>query len=165
MKRASFLLIPTLLFVAALGCGGRQRTPTQRVMVPPRVDLTEHDTIGVVQFDSSSKDELALLATRRFTESARQDQGLVRIIEFGTKSDAPLRPCFGSSDTMKPSGPIKNDRNTTTAIAIVNLLSNAGPASSKTPRPASPIMTTTTPHEPSQAINQSLRARSFRRSA
>ncbi len=37
----------------------------------------------MIEFDSSSAGELGPLATRRFTDLARRDQGLVRIVEFG----------------------------------------------------------------------------------
>jgi len=41
-----------------------------------------------VRFDSSNDGELGPLATRRFTELARRDQGMVRIIEFESKEAA-----------------------------------------------------------------------------
>jgi hypothetical protein len=55
---------------------------------PPRIDLTQHDMIGVIEIDSSNKGELGPLATRRFTDEARRDQGLVRIVRLGTEADA-----------------------------------------------------------------------------
>lgn len=76
MKRALVVLFAGLVVLTA-GCAG---TKYQTVMVPPRVDLTEHDIIAVVQFDSDSEGELGPLATRRFTDLARRDQGLVRML-------------------------------------------------------------------------------------
>ncbi len=70
-----------------LGCAGR---PVETVRIPPRIDLSRHETIGVVQFEAASAQDLAPLATRRFEEAARRDQGLVRMIPLGT-SDQALR--------------------------------------------------------------------------
>ncbi len=56
-------------------------------MVPPRINLTAHEVIGVVEFNCSREDELGPLATSRFIEAARQDQGLVRIVRLGTESE------------------------------------------------------------------------------
>ena len=82
MKRTSGFLLATLLCSALVGCAARQ--PTVTVQVPPRVDLKQHEMIGVIEFRTSSKGDLASLATRRFTEEARRDQGMVRIMEFGS---------------------------------------------------------------------------------
>jgi hypothetical protein len=56
-------------------------------MVPPRIDLTQHEMIGIVEFDSS-EGELGSIATQRFTEAARRDQGLIRMVDFGSHADA-----------------------------------------------------------------------------
>ncbi len=58
------------------------------VLVPPRVDLAQHEMIGIIDFRSSSGDGLGALATRQFTEAARRDQGLVRMIDFGSSAEA-----------------------------------------------------------------------------
>jgi hypothetical protein len=63
------------------GCGAK-------VMVPPRIDLKQHETIGIIDFDCSSEGELGPLATSRFTEEIRRDQGLVRILALGSEADA-----------------------------------------------------------------------------
>jgi len=52
------------------------------------VDLSQHETIGVIDFRSPSNVELASLATERFTESARRDQGLVRMLDLGPSPSA-----------------------------------------------------------------------------
>ena len=81
MKRVAVALITGSLLLTA-GCAARY----QSVMVPPRVDLTEHEIIAVVPFDSSSKGELGPMATRRFTDLARRDQGLVRMKNVGSET-------------------------------------------------------------------------------
>ena len=82
MKRTSGLVLIAVLIVGMLGCARRQT-----VMVPPRIDLKQHELIGVVEFGSPSEGELGPIATRRFTESARRDQGLVRILGFGSRTE------------------------------------------------------------------------------
>ncbi len=86
MKRLSFAVIALFLLAMIAGCASRQ--PVQKVRVPPRIDLKEHELIAVVQFDSSDRGELGPLTTRKFTELARRDQGMVRIVEFESKEDA-----------------------------------------------------------------------------
>lgn len=84
--RVSALAILSFSIVATLHCGpGRQRVT---VMIPPRVELAQLERIGVVEFRATGKDELGRLATQRFTESARRDQGLVRMLDLGQEQDA-----------------------------------------------------------------------------
>jgi len=86
MRTASIAVLTVVLLVGALGCGSK--TPTQTIRIPPRVDLTQLEVIGVVDFDSSSERELGPLATQSFTDEARRDQGLVRIAGLGSSNDA-----------------------------------------------------------------------------
>lgn len=86
MKRLSINAIALFLLLLTPGCGGRQ--PVQKVQVPPRIDLKQQELIAVVGFDSSTRGELGPLATRRFTELARRDQGMVRMVEFESKEEA-----------------------------------------------------------------------------
>jgi hypothetical protein len=72
-----------------LACGGHKAPAVQPVWVPPRIDLKPHELIGIVEFSTTSKGHLGPMATRRFTESARRDQGLVRIVD--------LRPAAGAA--------------------------------------------------------------------
>lgn len=79
------LALVALLAIATAGCSGSH---TQLYRVPPRIDLARHEMIGVIEFNSQSEGELDSMATRRFLESAREDQGLVRVLELGTESEA-----------------------------------------------------------------------------
>jgi hypothetical protein len=82
MKRMPGRILALLPLILLVGCASHQT-----VMVPPRIDLTQHELIGLIEFSSSSAEELVPLATRRFTDLARQDQGLVRILEFGPEKE------------------------------------------------------------------------------
>jgi hypothetical protein len=76
--------IAAVLLTIAVGCGPK----APPVMIPPRIDLTAHEVLGIVEFSSSAEGELGPLATRKFTEAARQDQGMVRIVDLGTEAEA-----------------------------------------------------------------------------
>jgi len=80
MKKRLGMIISLVLLSLGLACGSK-------VMVPPRIDLREHEVIGIINFTFSSKGNLGDFATRKFTEAARQDQGLIRIIPLGSESE------------------------------------------------------------------------------
>jgi hypothetical protein len=78
--------IGVILMAAASGCGH-----TTTVMVPPRIDLRQHEVVGIIDFAciaESDEDELARLVTGRFIDAARRDQGLVRVMRLGTEAEA-----------------------------------------------------------------------------
>ena len=75
-RLTSALLCLGALVVTAACAGARYETVT----VPPRVDLAQHQLIGIIEFDSPDQRELAPMVTARFVESARSDQGLVRMV-------------------------------------------------------------------------------------
>jgi len=62
------------------GCG-------KRVMVAPRIDLKQHEVVGIIDFDCSSREELADVLTARFVDAARRDQGMVRVLRLGPGAD------------------------------------------------------------------------------
>ena len=82
MSRTSRFVVITLVAVVTFSCAGKQS-----FRVPPRIDLKQHEMVGVIEFDSSTKGELGPLVTRRFTEAARRDQGMVRIVALGSEAD------------------------------------------------------------------------------
>jgi hypothetical protein len=77
MKR-EFRVLLVILVVMMAGCSAKRQTTS--IMVPPRVDLTQHEMLGIIEFSSSVKGELGPLTTKRFTEMARRDQGMVRVL-------------------------------------------------------------------------------------
>jgi hypothetical protein len=86
MKRSTLLGLAAVLLVTATACGPRRTYQNYRV--PPRVDLSQHEMIGVVEFDSSAEGQLGELVTSRFTDAARRDQGLVRMLGVGSRTEA-----------------------------------------------------------------------------
>lgn len=61
--------------------------PPPPILVPPQIDLKQREVIGVIEFKSAGKTPLGPLATRKFTEMARRDQGLVRIVPLGPEGE------------------------------------------------------------------------------
>jgi hypothetical protein len=72
-----------LVLVVSFGCSAKQT-----YQVPPRIDLTQHDVIGIIEISTTAKGELGPLATRRLMDEARRDQGLVRIVALGSEAEA-----------------------------------------------------------------------------
>ena len=72
--------VVALLTLAIHGC-------TQRVQVPPRIDLKQHEVVGIIDFDCSGHGQLGPFLTQRFVDAVRRDQGLVRITMLGTRDD------------------------------------------------------------------------------
>jgi hypothetical protein len=56
-----------------------------RVYVPPAIDLGPHEVIGIIEFDSDTKGELAELVTQKFIDAVTEDQDEIRIVELGDK--------------------------------------------------------------------------------
>jgi hypothetical protein len=80
MKRIPVTGILGVFAMIILACG-------PKIVVPPRIDLKQHEVIGIVDFTFSSKGQLGVLATRKFTEEFRRDQGIIRIVALGPQSE------------------------------------------------------------------------------
>jgi hypothetical protein len=104
MRTASIFLLALIVFAGAVGCANK--APKTTVRIPPRVDLTQLEVIGVVDFESSSERELSSLATSSFTDEARRDQGLVRMAGLGSRSEAldSVEKNAWNADTFKALG-------------------------------------------------------------
>ena len=79
MKRVTLFTALALIGIILLNCPGK------KVMVPPRIDLTEFEVLGIMEFTTNKQGKLAQLATQRFMDMAREDQGIVRIVDLGTQ--------------------------------------------------------------------------------
>ena len=83
MRRIALPIYLLSLLVLATGCARRPPAPPlETVRVPPRIDLKQLELIGLVEFESTAEGELGPLTTRLFADAARQDQGLVRMVEI-----------------------------------------------------------------------------------
>lgn len=86
MTRTIIRPLAVLSLILLAGCASNP--PARRVWTPPRIDLKQYETIGMVEFSSTSKGSLAGMATRRFAEAARRDQDMVRMVEVGPERTA-----------------------------------------------------------------------------
>ena len=58
-----------------------------RVYVPPAIDLGPHEVIGLIEFKSNSKGDLAKFVTEKFIDVVVEDQSDIRIVELGTEAE------------------------------------------------------------------------------
>jgi hypothetical protein len=77
MRAVKATLLSAAAMLAIAGCSSARY---QTITYPPRVDLTKHELIGVVEFSSPDQKALSSMVTSRFMESARSDQGVVRMV-------------------------------------------------------------------------------------
>lgn len=73
------LVSSAVLALLALGCGAK----TILVTVPPRIALTDYNTIGVIEFASDPADKLNQVATQHFVAMVQESQPGVRFLEIG----------------------------------------------------------------------------------
>ena len=83
MKNASLLLGVTFLLMTT-GCSN---TRAVREEVPPRMDLREYNTVGLVGFSSNAKGKLDRMATQRFLRAVQAAQPGTRVIELGPERE------------------------------------------------------------------------------
>ena len=76
MKQTVTVSVAALLLLAACA----------RVYVAPAVDLKPHATIGIIEFNCSTKGSLGQLTTRKFMEAITADQTDVGIVELGDEA-------------------------------------------------------------------------------
>jgi hypothetical protein len=101
-------------------------------MVPPRIDLTEYEILGIMEFTSNKKGTIADLATRRFMDMAREDQGIVRIVDLGSQKDM-LRAVGHNDLTQEAYIEIGEKKNVSTIIVGQLTVSDVRPDINITP--------------------------------
>lgn len=126
MKRILILITLTLIGTTLLQCPGK------KVMVPPRIDLTDFEVLGIMEFISNKKGKLSSLATRRFMDMAREDQGIVRIVDLGSQKDM-LRAVGHSNLTQEAYRAIGDEKNIATIIVGQLNVSDVRPDITLTP--------------------------------
>ena len=58
---------------------------TQKVLVPPRVDLKPYRTIGIIDFSITAKSDLREYVTQNYIQALQSAQPGVRLLELGSK--------------------------------------------------------------------------------
>jgi hypothetical protein len=67
--------------VMFLGCGG------QKVLVPPRIDLKIYGTLGMIEFETNSKGNIAQFTSEKVLRALQEAQPGTPIVEMGTMHD------------------------------------------------------------------------------
>jgi hypothetical protein len=60
---------------------------SNRILVPPRVDLASYGTVGLIEFSSGTEKELGQLATQAFVSSIQEAQPGVPVLELGQETE------------------------------------------------------------------------------
>jgi hypothetical protein len=76
VRTATLALTLALLFT---GCA--------RVYVQPAIDLRPHEVVGIIEFETDARGDLAESVTQKFIQSVTEDQPDIKIVELGTKKD------------------------------------------------------------------------------
>ena len=76
--RSPFILAAMILML--LGC-----SHTEKVLVPPKVELKAYHSIGVVEFSTNAEDTLKPYVTQNFIQNIQSAQPGTRILELGDK--------------------------------------------------------------------------------
>jgi hypothetical protein len=80
MKITSIISLIFIIPAVLINCG-------PKVMVPPRIDLTQHEVVGIIEFTFSNEGDLGPLVTKKFMDAIRKDQSLIRIVELGAEEE------------------------------------------------------------------------------
>ncbi len=84
MKRTTLLsMVSAVLFSILFACGG-----SQKVLVPPRVDLKPYGTLGMIQLESNAKGNLADYTSQRVLRALQEAQPGTPVVELGTMQNA-----------------------------------------------------------------------------
>ena len=82
MTTRKLIVLIALGAIFALGCSKRVT-----VEVPPRVNLTSFDVIGIVDFETDAEGKLGAFTTQRFVETIQNAQPGVRVLELGSSAE------------------------------------------------------------------------------
>ena len=74
------LAILLICFPILLAC-----SHTEKVLVPPRMDLKPYKAIGVIDFSSTPRDDLCEYVTQKYIQTVQSAQPGVRFVELGSK--------------------------------------------------------------------------------
>lgn len=78
MRLVSLILVMVAAMLMPIGC-----SHTEKVLVPPRVELKAYRTIGVIEFSTNAEDTLKPYVTQNFIENIQSAQPGTRILELG----------------------------------------------------------------------------------
>ncbi len=77
-KIQAFMLVLAIALVILYGC-----SHTEKVLVPPKVELKAYHSIGVIEFSTNAEDTLKPYVTQNFIQNVQSAQPGTRILELG----------------------------------------------------------------------------------
>jgi len=80
MKFRTIAVFLSLSLSILFGC-----SHTEKVRVPPRIDLKAYKTIGVIDFSITAESDLREYVTQNYIQNVQSAQPGVRLLELGTK--------------------------------------------------------------------------------
>jgi hypothetical protein len=80
IKTQKFVVFLAITFSVLFGC-----SHTEKVRVPPRVELKPYNYIGVVEFSTNAEDNLGPYVTQNFIQHVQSAQPGTRILELGSE--------------------------------------------------------------------------------
>ena len=80
LKIQSRIFIFAAILVMLLGCSQKQQ-----VLIPPKVDLAQFRTIGIIEFSSNAEKDLNRYVTQRYMQTVQSAQPGVRFLELGSR--------------------------------------------------------------------------------
>ncbi|MGD2186924.1 MAG: hypothetical protein PVI71_12385 [Desulfobacterales bacterium] len=78
MKILGSMMVLTLTLAIFYGC-----SHTEKVLVPPKVELNAYRSIGVIEFSTNAEDTLKTYVTQNFIQNVQSAQPGTRILELG----------------------------------------------------------------------------------
>ena len=115
-------LLALLLAALSAGCAGK------RVLVPPRLDLQPHGTVGLVTFTvENAKGTLHDFATQRFAEEVLAGQSGIELLELGSADSLVRR--VGETQFGPASAQVLGEQRDVPAVFVGHLkVSNVKPS-------------------------------------
>ena len=80
IRPQTIVIVLAFTFSLLLGC-----SHTEKVRVPPRMELKPYNYIGVVEFSTNAEDNLGPFVTQKFIEQVQSAQPGTRILEIGSE--------------------------------------------------------------------------------
>jgi hypothetical protein len=80
IKPQRIVIVLAITFSILFGC-----SHTEKVLVPPRVELKPYNYIGVVEFSTNAEDNLGPYVTQNFIQHVQSAQPGTRILELGSE--------------------------------------------------------------------------------
>jgi len=78
IKWVDLIMALTIALTMLLGC-----SHTEKVLIPPRVELKAYHNIGVIEFSTNAEDTLKPYVTQNFIQNVQSAQPGTRILELG----------------------------------------------------------------------------------